>query len=47
MPVVRSIVREAGRNDYRFSSLVVGIVKSDPFQMNRKAEASVNVASKQ
>jgi uncharacterized protein DUF1592/uncharacterized protein DUF1588/uncharacterized protein DUF1585/uncharacterized protein DUF1587/uncharacterized protein DUF1595/cytochrome c len=46
MPVVRSIVREAGRNDYHFSSLVVGIVKSDPFQMNRKAEANVNVASK-
>ena len=44
MPVVRSIVRDAGRNDYHFSSLVVGIVKSDPFQMNRKAEANVNVA---
>jgi len=47
MPVVRSIVREAGRNDYHFSSLVVGIVKSDPFQMNRKAEAAVNVARRQ
>ena len=47
MPVVRSIVRDAGRNDYHFSSLVVGIVKSDPFQMNRKAEAPVNVARTQ
>jgi Protein of unknown function (DUF1592)/Protein of unknown function (DUF1588)/Protein of unknown function (DUF1585)/Protein of unknown function (DUF1587)/Protein of unknown function (DUF1595)/Planctomycete cytochrome C len=47
MPVVRSIVREAGRNDYHFSSLVVGIVKSDPFQMNRKADAPVNVARTQ
>src|SRR5712691_8497624 len=46
MPVVRSIVRDAGRSDYHFSSLVVGIVKSDPFQMNRKAEAAVNVARK-
>jgi hypothetical protein len=33
MPVVRSIVRESGRNDYRFSSLVLAIVKSLPFQM--------------
>jgi hypothetical protein len=32
MPVVRSIAREAARNDNKFSSLIVGIVKSDPFQ---------------
>ncbi|HYR83797.1 MAG TPA: DUF1592 domain-containing protein [Terriglobia bacterium] len=37
MPVVRSIVREAGKTDYRFSALVLEIVKSTPFQMNRKA----------
>jgi hypothetical protein len=36
MPVVRSVVRESARNDYRFSSLVLGIVKSAPFQMKRK-----------
>ena len=36
MPVVRSITREAARNDNRFSSLVSGIVKSDPFQMKMK-----------
>jgi hypothetical protein len=36
MPVVRSIVRDAARNDYRFSSLLMGIVTSQPFQMNRK-----------
>jgi hypothetical protein len=35
MPAVRGIVREAGRTDYRFSSLVTGIVKSVPFQMKR------------
>jgi hypothetical protein len=34
MPVVRAIVREAARDDYRFSSLVLGIAKSAPFQMN-------------
>jgi hypothetical protein len=38
MPVVRSIVRDAEHNDYRFSSLLMGIVKSDPFQMNRKPQ---------
>jgi hypothetical protein len=38
MPTVRAIVREAERNQYRFSSLIEGIVKSDPFQMNRKPE---------
>ncbi len=36
MPVVRSIVRQAGKQDYRFSSLVMGIVTSTPFQ-NRVA----------
>jgi cytochrome c551/c552 len=36
MPVVRSIMRDAARNDYRFSSLVLGIVKSAPFQMKVK-----------
>ncbi len=36
MPVVRSIVRDAARNNYRFSSLVLGIVKSEPFRMNMK-----------
>jgi hypothetical protein len=39
MPTVRAITREAERNNNRFSSLVMGIVKSAPFQMNvRPAE---------
>jgi hypothetical protein len=33
MPAVRGIVRDAGRSDYHFTSLVLGIVKSVPFQM--------------
>ena len=37
MPLVRSIVRDAAGGNYRFSSLVLGIVKSAPFQMNMKA----------
>ncbi len=38
MPVVRSIVREAGKNDYRFLAVVLEIVKSPAFQMNRKPD---------
>ncbi len=36
MPLLRSIVHEAERNHYRFSSFVLGVVKSDAFQMNTK-----------
>jgi len=36
MPTVRAIVREAGASDYRFSSLVLGIARSVPFQMRMK-----------
>jgi cytochrome c553 len=38
MPVVRSITHDAARNDNRFSSLIVGIVQSDPFQMRVKQQ---------
>jgi mono/diheme cytochrome c family protein len=31
MPTVRAIVREAGGSDYRFSAIVLGIVRSDAF----------------
>jgi hypothetical protein len=37
MPVIRAIVRDAARDNYRFSSIVMGIVKSAPFQMRRTA----------
>jgi len=33
MPTVRAIVRDAAENDYRFSSIVMGIAKSVPFRM--------------
>jgi Protein of unknown function (DUF1592)/Protein of unknown function (DUF1588)/Protein of unknown function (DUF1587)/Protein of unknown function (DUF1585)/Protein of unknown function (DUF1595) len=36
MPAIRAITREASRNDNRFSSIVLGIVKSAPFQMKMK-----------
>jgi hypothetical protein len=35
MPVIRKIVREAARDDYRWSSFIVATVKSMPFQMRR------------
>jgi len=39
MPEVRRVLREASAHDYRFSSLVLGIVKSVPFQMRVKPVA--------
>ena len=39
MPVGRRIVRKAAQNDYRLSSVVMGIVESAPFQMRTKLEA--------
>jgi uncharacterized protein DUF1588/uncharacterized protein DUF1585/uncharacterized protein DUF1592 len=36
MPAIRKIVRNAAANEYRFSSLVLGVVKSEPFQMRMK-----------
>jgi hypothetical protein len=38
MPEVRRIVRDAAGENYRFSSIVMGIVKSAPFQMRRVPE---------
>jgi hypothetical protein len=35
MPAVRAVAQDAARNDNRFSSFVMGIVKSTPFQMKR------------
>ena len=37
MPTVRSIVRGAARDKYSFSSLVLGVINSQPFQLNSKA----------
>ena len=38
MPAVRKIVREAARDQYRFSSIVMGIVRSDAFRMRMVPE---------
>jgi mono/diheme cytochrome c family protein len=37
MPAVRKIVRDAAKSDYRFSSLVLGVVNSVPFTMRKAA----------
>jgi hypothetical protein len=37
MPAVRTVVREAARDNYRFSSLILGIVRSVPFRMRVSA----------
>jgi hypothetical protein len=47
MPLVRSIVRQAAGGNYRFSMLVLGVVKSAPFQNNIKgAEVAQQTAAR-
>jgi len=41
MPVVRAIVRDAAADDYRFSSIVLGIASSAPFRMRVKSTTEV------
>jgi Protein of unknown function (DUF1585) len=45
MPAVRAIVRDAARDNYRFSSIVMGIVKSPPFQMRKADEERSNLTA--
>jgi mono/diheme cytochrome c family protein len=42
MPTVRRIVGDAGSQNYRFSSLIMGIVKSTPFEMKIKKSPQGN-----
>ena len=37
MPTVRTVMRDAAKNRYRFSDLILGVVKSAPFQMKVKS----------
>lgn len=39
MPVVRDIARQAEKQNFKFSAIVIGIVKSTPFQMKKVPEA--------
>jgi hypothetical protein len=38
-PVIRKIVRDAAPGDYRWSSIIIGITKSIPFQMKQRRES--------
>lgn len=38
LPVARAIVRDAAARNYRFSSLIMGVVRSTPFQMKKALE---------
>src|SRR6185369_3000998 len=40
MPTIRKIVRDAAKDNYRVSSIVIGIAKSAPFQMRRIEKVS-------
>src|SRR5258708_24427268 len=39
-PAIRAIVKEGARSNYTFSSLVLGVVESIPFQMRETQAAS-------
>ena len=41
MPAVRTVVRGAGASGYRFSDVVLGVVRSVPFQMRRAPDGPV------
>ena len=42
MPLVRSLARDAAKNGNKFSALLLGVVKSKPFQMNMKIQETTN-----
>ena len=46
MPTVRDIVRQSAPNDYRWSSIVMGVITSRPFQMRTAPAAVVATARK-
>jgi hypothetical protein len=40
MPQVRAVVRNAAKHDYKWSSIVLGVVQADAFRMQGPAPAS-------
>ncbi len=38
MPVIRSVVRDADKSNDKFASILMGVIKSAPFQMRTKVE---------
>ncbi len=45
MPVVRGIVRKAAAEDYKFSSMIMAVVESQPFQMNQRVPEQLTTSS--
>jgi hypothetical protein len=45
MPTIRALVRDAARSNYRFSTLVLGVINSVPFQMRAGREAPTTASS--
>jgi len=43
MPLVRSIARNAAEDNYRFSSLLMGVIQSPAFNMNMKSESIAQI----
>ena len=42
LPLVRSIARDAAKNNYRFSTLLMGVIQSPAFTMNTKTDLAMN-----
>jgi len=47
MPTVRAIVRDAAAREYRFSSIVLGIVRSDAFLKSMNPAAAPPMVTRQ
>jgi hypothetical protein len=45
MPLVRSLVHDAAKKDYRFSSLLMGVIQSPAFTMNTKSSPDLKTAA--
>jgi len=44
-PAIRAAVNQAKKDDYRFSSLLTGVVQSTPFQMRLSQDVEVSQAN--
>jgi hypothetical protein len=45
-PAIRAISRAAAKDDYRISSFIVGVIKSDAFRMKRAEPEETTTESK-
>jgi len=46
MPAIRTIIRDAARDNYRFSAFVLGVANSGAFQMSRADDVTTNDEAK-